>query len=61
MPLVREPVDFAKLIAYAYDHLANMVVILSGSQVGLLYDMLKVDDPAYPSMEGPSPRSALVG
>jgi AAA+ ATPase superfamily predicted ATPase len=41
-------VDFAKLIAYAYDHLANVVVILSGSQVGLLYDMLKVDDPASP-------------
>jgi AAA+ ATPase superfamily predicted ATPase len=39
-------VDFAKLIAYAYDHLANVVVILWGSQVGLLYDMLKVDDPA---------------
>jgi AAA+ ATPase superfamily predicted ATPase len=40
--------DFAKLVAYAYDHLADVVVVLSGSQVGLLYDMLKVDDPASP-------------
>jgi len=41
-------IDFAKLIAYAYDHLTNVVAILSGSQVGLLYDMLRVDDPTSP-------------
>jgi len=41
-------IDFAKLIAYTYDHLTNIVVILSGSQVGLLYDMLRVDDPTSP-------------
>jgi AAA+ ATPase superfamily predicted ATPase len=41
-------IDFTKLIAYTYDHLTNIVVILSGSQVGLLYDMLRVDDPTSP-------------
>jgi AAA+ ATPase superfamily predicted ATPase len=41
-------IDFAKLIAYIYDHLTNIVVILSSSQVGLLYDMLRVDDPTSP-------------
>jgi hypothetical protein len=41
-------IDFAKLLAYIYDHLTNIVVILSGSQVGLLYDMLRIDDPESP-------------
>jgi AAA+ ATPase superfamily predicted ATPase len=41
-------IDFAKLIAYTYDHLTNVVAILSGSQAGLLYDMLRVDDPTSP-------------
>jgi len=40
--------DFSKLLAYTYDHLRNLVVILSGSQVGLLYDMLGVEDPESP-------------
>jgi Predicted ATPase (AAA+ superfamily) len=41
-------IDFSKLLAYAYDHLANTVVIVTGSQIGLLYDMLGVDDPESP-------------
>ena len=41
-------IDFAKLLAYIYDHLQNIVVIISGSQAGLLYDMLKIEDPTSP-------------
>lgn len=40
--------DFSKLLAYTYDHLRNLVVLVSGSQVGLLYDMLGVEDPESP-------------
>lgn len=41
-------IDFAKLLAYIYDHLHSTVAIVSGSQVGLLYDTLKIEDPASP-------------
>lgn len=41
-------IDFAKLLAYVYDHLESITVIVSGSQVGLLYDMLRVEDPLSP-------------
>lgn len=41
-------IDFAKLVAYVYDHLQNIVTIVSGSQVGLLYDMLGIEDPTSP-------------
>jgi len=37
---------FDSMIAYAYDHLD--LKILSGSQVGLLYGFLRVDDPEVP-------------
>jgi AAA+ ATPase superfamily predicted ATPase len=40
--------NFSKLLAYVYDHLKSIVVFVSGSQVGLLYDMLGVDDPESP-------------
>jgi AAA+ ATPase superfamily predicted ATPase len=38
---------FDSIIAYAYDHL-NLKIVLSGSQVGLLYRFLRVDDPEAP-------------
>ncbi|MCC6029781.1 MAG: ATP-binding protein [Candidatus Korarchaeum sp.] len=38
---------FDSIIAYAYDHL-DLKIILSGSQVGLLYRFLRVDDPEAP-------------
>lgn len=41
-------VDVPRLLAYAYDHLRNIVIIVSGSQVGLLYDALKLTDPQSP-------------
>ncbi len=40
--------NFSKLLAYVYDHLKNITVFVSGSQVGLLYDMLGVEDPESP-------------
>ncbi|MEO3993123.1 MAG: ATP-binding protein [Desulfurococcaceae archaeon TW002] len=40
--------DFSKLLAYTYDHLRNLVVYVSGSQVGLLYDMLGIENPDSP-------------
>lgn len=42
------PINFPSLLAYIYDNLLNIVVILTGSQVGLLYDLLKVDNPKSP-------------
>ena len=35
-------------LSYAYDRLKGLTIILTGSQVGLLYKFLKVDDPASP-------------
>ncbi|MGC8696216.1 MAG: AAA family ATPase [Conexivisphaera sp.] len=34
-----------RLLAYAYDHLEGIVLVVSGSQVGVLRDFLGVDDP----------------
>lgn len=42
------PINFPALLAYIYDNLKNIIVILTGSQVGLLYDLLKIDDPESP-------------
>jgi AAA+ ATPase superfamily predicted ATPase len=39
---------FPSLFAYIYDQLDHIQVILTGSEVGLLYDMLKLEDPASP-------------
>jgi len=36
------------LLAHAYDHLKNIIFILTGSEVGLLYDFLKLDNPKAP-------------
>ncbi len=37
-----------RILAYAYDNLRNLRFLLSGSQVGLLYDFLGVNDPTSP-------------
>jgi len=44
-PLSRE---FTLALAYAYDNLDNIVVVLTGSEVGLLYDIVGVDNPKHP-------------
>lgn len=41
-------IDFSKVLAYTYDHLRNIVVIVSGSQVGLLYDVVRIGEPESP-------------
>ena len=38
---------FDSVLAYAYDHL-NLKLIISGSEVGLLYRFLKFDDSEFP-------------
>ncbi len=40
--------DLLNLLAFSYDHLSNVVFILTGSEVGLLHDFLKLDDPERP-------------
>ncbi len=39
--------EFAEVLAYLYDH-SDLRIVLSGSEVGLLYDFLGVDDPDAP-------------
>ncbi|MCS4541390.1 MAG: ATP-binding protein [Euryarchaeota archaeon] len=39
---------FQMFLAHAYDYLRNTIFILTGSEVGLLYDFLGVDDPEAP-------------
>lgn len=41
-------VNFPMLLAHAYDYLGNTTFVLTGSEVGLLYDFLGVDDPEAP-------------
>ncbi len=41
-------VDFMQILAYVYDNLSNIKVILTGSEVGLLHDFLGLDDPRSP-------------
>lgn len=36
------------LLAHAYDYLKNTIFVLTGSEVGLLYDFLGVEDPEAP-------------
>ncbi len=36
------------LFAHTYDHLQNVKFIITGSEVGLLHDFLKLDDPKAP-------------
>ncbi len=38
-------INFRSLLAYICDNLSNITIILTGSEVGLLHDLLKIDDP----------------
>ncbi len=40
--------DIAQVLAYVYDNLGNVKVILTGSEVGLLHDFLGLDNPKSP-------------
>lgn len=40
--------EFLNLLAYAYDHLPNVKFILTGSEVGVLHDFLKLTDADSP-------------
>ncbi|HON28364.1 MAG TPA: ATP-binding protein [Mesotoga infera] len=40
--------DFLNLLAYTFDNLKNIIFILTGSEVGLLFDFLKLEDPDEP-------------
>lgn len=42
------PFKLVSLFAHIYDYLDNLVIILTGSQVGLLYDFLKIEDVQSP-------------
>jgi len=44
----RGGIDLLYLFAYVYDNLKNVVFILTGSEVGLLFDFLKLYDPKQP-------------
>jgi len=39
---------FDALLAHIYDYLRNLTVVLTGSQIGLLYRFLRVEDPGAP-------------
>ncbi len=39
---------FDSLLAYVYDHLPNVTVILTGSEIGLLYRLIRKGDPEAP-------------
>ena len=39
------PLNFPAILAYVYNNLKNIVTILTGSQIELLYDLLKIEDP----------------
>ncbi|MCS7367318.1 MAG: ATP-binding protein [archaeon YNP-WB-062] len=40
--------NFGNILAYAYDNLSNLRFVLTGSEVGLLLNMLKLDDASSP-------------
>ncbi len=48
--LIRPPIStvLKNAIAYAYDHLENVTIVLSGSEIGLLKDFVGVDRPQSP-------------
>lgn len=41
-------INLLPILAYTYDNLKKIKIILSGSEMGLLYSYLKVDDPSKP-------------
>lgn len=44
----RGGIEMLNLMAHAYDYLENIQFILTGSEVGILHDFLKKDDPKSP-------------
>ncbi|QGA68571.1 AAA family ATPase [Sulfolobus sp. E11-6] len=40
--------DFLSILAHCYDYCKNVTFILTGSEIGLLYDFLMVDNPSSP-------------
>jgi AAA+ ATPase superfamily predicted ATPase len=41
-------INFLNILAYAYDNLPNLRFVLTGSEVGLLLDTLRLDDTSSP-------------
>jgi AAA+ ATPase superfamily predicted ATPase len=41
-------IDFVKVLAYSYDNLKNLKFVLTGSEVGLLYNFLGLENPKSP-------------
>jgi len=41
-------VNFPMLLAHAYDYLKNLTFVLTGSEVGLLYEFLDINNPEAP-------------
>ena len=39
---------FTRILAYIYDFFENISILLTGSQIGLLYNFLKISDPESP-------------
>ncbi len=48
--LIKPPVsiEIKNAIAYTYDHLENITIILSGSEIGLLRDFIGIENPDSP-------------
>jgi AAA+ ATPase superfamily predicted ATPase len=46
--LASSGINFPALLAHAYDYLDNLQFILTGSEVGLLHDLLRTEDPESP-------------
>jgi AAA+ ATPase superfamily predicted ATPase len=44
----KSKIEFLNILAYAYDNLPNLKFVLTGSEVGLLLDTLKLDDTSSP-------------
>jgi len=40
--------EFLSLLAHCYDYCKNVTFILTGSEVGLLYEFLRIEDPSSP-------------
>ena len=40
--------DLTKVFAYCYDNLRNLILVLTGSKIGLVFRFLKLDDPKSP-------------
>ncbi|AWR99859.1 AAA family ATPase [Metallosphaera hakonensis] len=40
--------EMLSILAHCYDYCKNITFILTGSEIGLLYDFLKVEDPSSP-------------